>query len=50
MKPYLAILYDSLLESVRSKMLWILLAAWTLILIALFPLSISQGDYYLFTN
>ncbi len=49
MKPYLAVLYDSFQESVRSKVLWILLAAWTLILAALFPLSISQGESYAFT-
>jgi ABC-type transport system involved in multi-copper enzyme maturation permease subunit len=50
MKPYFAILYDSFLESIRSKVLWILLIAWTLILAALFPLSISQGESYQFTN
>ena len=49
MKPYLAVLYDSFQESVRSKVLWILLAAWTLLLAALFPLSISQGESYAFT-
>jgi len=49
MKPYFAVLYDSFQESVRSKVLWILLAAWTLILAALFPLSISQGESYAFT-
>jgi ABC-type transport system involved in multi-copper enzyme maturation permease subunit len=46
MKPYFAVLYDSFLESVRSKVLWILLAAWTLILLALFPLALSQGESY----
>ncbi|HUP82539.1 MAG TPA: hypothetical protein VM260_28555, partial [Pirellula sp.] len=49
MKPYIAVLYDSFQESVRSKVLWILLAAWTLILAALFPLSVSQGESYAFT-
>ena len=49
MKPYFAVLYDSFQESVRSKVLWILLVAWTLILAALFPLSISQGESYAFT-
>ena len=49
MKPYLAVLYDSYQESVRSKVLWILLAAWTLILAALFPLSISPAQSYSFT-
>lgn len=46
MKPYLAILYDSLIESIQSRVLWILLAGWTLILVALFPLSISEGESY----
>ncbi len=49
MKPYYAVLYDSFQESVRSKVLWILLAAWTLILAALFPLSFSRGESYAFT-
>ena len=46
MKPYIAILYDSLIESIQSRVLWILLAAWTLILVALFPLSLSEGESY----
>lgn len=47
MKPYLAVLYDSFLESISSRVLWILLAGWVLILGALFPLSISEGESYL---
>lgn len=50
MKPYLAILYDSLLESVRSRVLWILMIAWTILLAALFPLSVSQGESYRLAN
>ncbi len=46
MRPYFAILYDSLIESVSSRVLWILLACWTLILLALFPLSLSEGESY----
>jgi hypothetical protein len=46
-KPYIAVLYDSFLESISSRVLWILLAAWLLILGALFPLSISEGETYL---
>lgn len=49
MKPYIAVLYDSFIESVRSKVLWILLAAWTLILGALFPLAITEGESYQFS-
>lgn len=46
MRPYLAVLYDSFIESIRSRVLWILLAGWTLILAALFPLSLSEGETY----
>lgn len=46
MKPYIAVLYDSLIESVRSRVLWILMAGWLLILLALFPLSISEEETY----
>lgn len=46
MKPYLAVLYDSFLESVRSRVLWILLGSWVLILLALFPLSLKSGESY----
>ena len=50
MKPYLAVLFDSFLESMKSKVLWVLLAAWTIILMALFPLAISKGETYVFSN
>ncbi len=46
MKPYLAVLYDSFIESVSSRVLWILLAGWVLILGALFPLAFSEGESY----
>ncbi|MFM8573998.1 MAG: ABC transporter permease [Pirellula sp.] len=46
MKPYIAVLYDSLIESVRSRVLWILMAGWLLILVALFPLSLSEEETY----
>ncbi|MCY3005800.1 MAG: ABC transporter permease [Planctomycetota bacterium] len=46
MKPYIAVLYDSLIESVRSRVLWILMAGWLLILVALFPLSMSEEETY----
>jgi hypothetical protein len=45
-KPYIAVLYDSLIESIRSRVLWILMAGWLLILAALFPLSISEEETY----
>lgn len=50
MKPYFAVLFDSFLESMKSKVLWVLLAAWTIILVALFPLTISKGETYAFSN
>lgn len=37
MKPYIAILIDSFNEAVASRMLWILFAAWTLILVGIAP-------------
>lgn len=46
MKPYLAVLYDSFVESVRSRVLWMLLLAWTLLLAALFPLTITSTESY----
>jgi ABC-type transport system involved in multi-copper enzyme maturation permease subunit len=46
MKPYLAVLFDSFLESTRSYVLWILLAAWTLLLALLFPLHFTSAESY----
>jgi ABC-type transport system involved in multi-copper enzyme maturation permease subunit len=46
MKPYLAVLFDSFLESTRSYVLWILLAAWTLLLALLFPLHFTSEESY----
>ena len=46
MKPYIAVLYDSFIESLRSRVLWILMAGWLLILVALFPLSLSEEETY----
>jgi len=50
MRPYFAVLYDSFLESVKSKVLWILMAAWTLVLAGLFPLSLTSGESYRLTR
>jgi len=49
-KPYLAVLYDSFIESISSRVLWVLLAVWLLILGALFPLSISEGETYIVSS
>ncbi len=46
MKPYIAVLYDSFLESVSSRVLWMLLGAWTLLLAALFPLTLTSTESY----
>jgi len=37
MKPYIAVLIDSFNEAVASRMLWILFAAWTVILAGIAP-------------
>ena len=41
MRPYLAIIKDSFREAFASKVLWVLLALITLLLIALAPLGIG---------
>jgi hypothetical protein len=43
LKPYLAIIYDSFLDAARSRVLWVLLFAWTMILAIVAPFSIMQG-------
>ena len=43
MRPYLAIVYDSFVDAARSRVLWILLAAWTLVLAAVAPFGILTG-------
>lgn len=42
MKPYIAILIDSFNEAVASRVLWILFAAWTLILIGIAPFGFVE--------
>ena len=43
MRPYLAIIYDSFVDAARSRVLWVLLIAWTLVLAAVAPFGIIQG-------
>ncbi len=43
MRPYLAIVYDSFVDAARSRVLWVLLAAWTIVLAAIAPFGILQG-------
>ena len=43
MRPYLAIIYDSFVDAARSRVLWVLLAAWTIVLAAIAPFGIIQG-------
>lgn len=50
MKPYLAILYDSLIEAINSKVLWILLLLWVLILGAIAPFAFIQDISYRFSS
>ncbi|MEZ6135946.1 MAG: ABC transporter permease [Pirellulaceae bacterium] len=48
MKPYIAILIDSFWEAVGSRVLWVLLLGWTMILAALAPFGyISERSYQL---
>jgi len=41
--PYLAVIIDCFSEAARSRVLWVLLAAWSILLIAIAPFSILQG-------
>ncbi len=43
MRPYFAIIYDSFVDAARSRVLWVLLIAWTLVLAAVAPFGIIQG-------
>lgn len=46
MKPYLAIIYDSFVEAINSKVLWVLLVLWVLVLGALAPFQFIQDVSY----
>jgi ABC-type transport system involved in multi-copper enzyme maturation permease subunit len=46
MRPYLAIIYDSFIDAARSRVLWVLLAAWTIILAAIAPFGIIEGTTF----
>lgn len=41
--PYLAVILDCFSEAARSRVLWVLMAAWTILLVAIAPFSIIQG-------
>jgi len=41
--PYLAVILDCFSEAARSRVLWVLMAAWTILLVAIAPFSILQG-------
>jgi ABC-type transport system involved in multi-copper enzyme maturation permease subunit len=43
MKPYLAIIWDSFIEAAQSRVLWVLLIAWVIILAAIAPFSLLEG-------
>ncbi len=43
MKPYLAIIRDSFIEAAQSRVLWVLLVAWLIILAAIAPFSLIEG-------
>lgn len=46
MRPYLAIIRDSFVEAAQSRVLWVLLAAWTIILAAVAPFGIMEGTTF----
>jgi biopolymer transport protein ExbB/TolQ len=46
MRPYLAILYDAFLEAIQSRVLWVLLAAWVLLLAAIAPFGFIEEKSY----
>lgn len=46
MKPYIAVLIDSFNEAVASRVLWILLAAWTLILAGIAPFGYVEEQTF----
>ena len=48
MNPYLAVIYDSFKEALRSKVLWVLLVCWTLILGGIAPLGFIQDKSFTF--
>ena len=50
MRPYLAVIWDSLEEAIRARTLWILLTCWTLILIAISPVGIVNEASYRFNS
>ncbi len=43
MRPYLAIIWDSFVEAAQSRVLWVLLIAWTIILAAVAPFGLKEG-------
>jgi ABC-type transport system involved in multi-copper enzyme maturation permease subunit len=48
MNPYFAVIYDSFKEALRSKVLWVLLVCWTLILGGIAPLGFIQDKSFTF--
>lgn len=50
MKPYLAVIYDSFVEAMGSKVLWFLMIAWTLILAGVAPFGFVHDRSYEFAS
>jgi hypothetical protein len=42
-RPYLAVIYDSFIDAAQSRVLWVLLVAWAVILCAIAPFGIMEG-------
>ncbi len=49
MRPYFAVIYDSFFEALKSRVLWILLAGWTVLLCAIAPFGWIEGADFQFT-
>lgn len=43
MRPYIAIIFDAFKEAAQSRVLWVLLFVWTVLLAAISPFEIIQG-------
>ena len=50
MRPYIAVIRDSFYEAFKSRVLWILLAGWTIVLCALAPMGWIEGSDFEFNN
>ncbi len=50
MGPYFAVIYDSFYEAIKSRVLWILIVGWTIMLAALAPFGWVTGSHFDFVS